>query len=62
MVEQSNWRMISKDLKGNSIELFVRFLGKYPQYKELFESLNEVDIADIGRSHKLRCHASTVGQ
>ncbi|XP_055336239.1 cytoglobin-2-like isoform X2 [Paramacrobiotus metropolitanus] len=57
---QENWRIIYRDLKGNGVELFVRYFSRFPEFKDAFESLRDVRLQDIGKSHKLRAHSVQV--
>ncbi|XP_055336237.1 cytoglobin-like isoform X1 [Paramacrobiotus metropolitanus] len=59
---QENWRIIYRDLKGNGVELFVRYFSRFPEFKDAFESLRDVRLQDIGKSHKLRAHSVQVMQ
>lgn len=61
-IRQENWESIYRDVKGNGTELLVRYIQANPEYKNLFQSLKEVKVRDVGRSHKFRCHAAIVMQ
>uniref|UniRef100_A0A1W7RAG4 Globin C, coelomic n=1 Tax=Hadrurus spadix TaxID=141984 RepID=A0A1W7RAG4_9SCOR len=54
------WASVRKNMKGNGVEILVKFFTVYPDYQKLFRAFADVPLSELKQNKKLIAHATSV--
>ncbi|KAK2152227.1 hypothetical protein LSH36_336g03012 [Paralvinella palmiformis] len=57
---RDSWDVICKDVRGNGVQLFLRYFGAFPEYLVLFKDLRGMSLEELKTSKHMRIHGSRV--
>ncbi|OXA57298.1 globin [Folsomia candida] len=57
---QDTWGVVAKDLKGNSIKVFLHFFTMFPEYQKLFRGFADTPMDQLPENRRFKAHAFTV--
>lgn len=54
------WQLVKKDIKGNGVELFIRFFEMRPEGQNRFSSFVGMPLNELRHSKRLQAHTNSV--
>jgi len=57
---QETWAVVAKDLKGNSVQVFLNFFAMFPEYQKRFRGFADTPKEQLPENKRFKAHAFTV--